>query len=422
MSRAGVAARSYAAGMQGADPGPSTDVTLFLDGIDLYVTGEARSIDVVLTELLGPGTPGRRGTARSLADAGAVAASIAAVAVPAEGLYRLTPDAVAKLAEHGAQLTDGGALKAVVRGDGGRFAGQLSFDAVSFGAEQAMAMQTAAVSLALRSAIADVQAAVEAVDAKVSDIQQKIHAREVGEIVGSYRFLQQVVDSTRERGRLLDADWDQVAGARRDLEIALESLRAYVTQTVNEIDAEASLPKREAAIKRLADDKGVAGSMRLVLVAQQALHLLEYLRLERVRTTAPDEVPSALADARKSLAQQRERDAALVRAATARIEAAKHVDALEIHRVFSIARLEKASGDAFDVLEAFAEASRADLPDIDRLVRRPQLSEARDEVLRQAVTAKDGVVDASKYLGHAASRGAKQAADTVRERVRRRPD
>ena len=84
-------------------------------------------------------------------------------------------------------------------------------------------MQTAAVALALalRSAIADVQAAVEAVDEKVSDIQKKVRAREVGEVVGTYRYLQRVVDATRERGKLLEADWDQVAGARRDLEIAL---------------------------------------------------------------------------------------------------------------------------------------------------------------------------------------------------------
>ena len=101
-------------------------------------------------------------------------------------------------------------------------------------------MQTAAVALALRSAIADVQAAVEAVDEKVSDIQKKVRSREVGEVVGTYRFLQRVVDSTRQRGQLLEADWDQVAGARRDLEIALESLRAYVTETTSEIDAEDS--------------------------------------------------------------------------------------------------------------------------------------------------------------------------------------
>jgi hypothetical protein len=91
-------------------------------------------------------------------------------------------------------------------------AAHLSFETVSLGAERALAMQTAAVSSALRSAIADVQAAVEAVDQKVSDVQKRVRAREVGEVVGTYRHLQQIVDSTRDRGHLLDADWDQVSG------------------------------------------------------------------------------------------------------------------------------------------------------------------------------------------------------------------
>jgi len=404
-----------------SDENASSEVMLFLDGGDLYATGEAAALDVVLTDLLGHQADSRRRrSVTRFADVGAVVAGVGAVAMPAEELFRLTPDAMAKLAQHGGQLTDGGALRGFVRREGGQFAGNLSFDVVSFGAEQALAMQTAAVALALRSAIADVQAAVEAVDQKVSDIQKKVRAREIGEIVGTYRFLQQVVSSTRERGRLLEADWDQVAGARRDLEIALETLRAYVAESINDIDAEDSLPKREAAIKRIASNKGVAGSLRLVLVAEQALHLLEYLRLERVRTTDPDQVPSALADAKRSLAQQRERDAALVHEAIARIGSAKRIDPLEVHRIFSIPQIEKASTKAFDVLESFANSSRADLPEFDRLVHRPPLAETRAEVKRHAVGARDGVVDVSKAVGQAASRGAKDASASVRERVRRK--
>lgn len=243
--------------VEAADSTTSTEVMLFLDGDDLYVTGEATSIDLVLADLLGPVDAMRRRSATRLAEAGAVAAGAAALAMPAEELFRLTPEGLAKLAQYGEQLTDGGALRGFVRGDAGRFAGDLSFEAVSFGAEQALAMQTAAVALALRSAIADVQAAVEAVDEKVSDIQKKVRAREVGEVVGTYRFLKRVVDSTRERGQLLEADWDQVAGARRDLEIALESLRAYVTESINDINADDSLPKRESAIKRITSNKGL---------------------------------------------------------------------------------------------------------------------------------------------------------------------
>ena len=407
--------------MEAADS-TSSEVMLFLDGGDLYVTGERSSIDLLLTDLLGAAETTRGRSATRLVDAGGVVASAAAVGTLAEDLYRLTPESLAKLNELGYDFGPDKLLKGMARRENGRVAKELSFESVSMGAEQALAMQTAAVALALRSAIADVQAAVEAVDEKVSDIQKKVRAREVGEVIGTYRFLQRVVESTRQRGQLLEADWDQVAGARRDLEIALESLRAYVTESINEIDAEDSLPKREAAIKRITSNKGAAGSLRLILVAEQALHLLEYLRLERVRTTDPHQVPSALADAKHSLATQRELDATLVESAIAHIEAAKQVEPLEIHRVFSIPQLEKASARAFDAFESFANASRADLPEFDRMVHRPEFAETRAEVKRHAVNARDGVVDGSKALGQAVSRGAKQASGSVRERVRRKSD
>ena len=159
-------------------------------------------------------------------------------------------------------------------------------------------MQTAAVSMALRSAIADVQAAVERVEDKVSDIQRRLGARELGEVVGSYRRLSRVVEATSARGELLDADWESIAGAGLDLDRDLATMRAYVTKTVNAIKADARLSKRENAVQRLSDPEGVAGTLRLILVAEQALHLWEYLRIERIRRTQPEHLESALEEAR----------------------------------------------------------------------------------------------------------------------------
>ncbi|MDO8212143.1 hypothetical protein [Conexibacter sp. CPCC 206217] len=398
--------------------GASDEVTLFLDGDELYVTGEVGAVDLVLAELLGPDTSPRRRSVTRIAEAGAVATSVAAARTLTEDLYRLTPESLAKLAEVGHEFGADKLLKGNARHINSKFAGELSFQGVSMGAEQALAMQTAAVSLALRSAIADVQAAVEAVDQKVSDVQKRVRAREVGEVVGTYRYLQQVVDATQARGRLLEADWDQVAGARRDLEIALEALRAYVTDSINDIDSADSLPKREAAVDRIASPKGVAGSLRLILIAEQALHLLEYLRLERIRATDPEHVASALAEARRALADQRERDAALVRTAAERIEAAKRIDPLEVHRLFSIRDMQRSSTQALNALESFATVSRAELPELDRRVRRPALSETGAEVKRQTISAKDGVVDASRVVGQATSRGARQASEAIRRKTR----
>lgn len=394
-----------------------SEVTLFLDGDDLYVRGPADSIDLVLDEILGPAeNKQRRNLLASSTDAGAVGASAAALNTTTEQLFRPTAGSLTKLRDLGAQLDGKGAVRGYVRNEAGHFAGDLAFETVAFGAQQALAMQTAAVSLALRSAIAEVGAAVEAVDEKVSDIQKRVRAGEIGEVIGTYRFLQRLVDKTRERGHLLEPDWDQAAGTRRDLYVALEKLRAYVKESLNDIDPEASLPKREEAIKRIASPKSVAGSLQLILIADQALHLMEYLRLERIRTTHPDEVSAALEDARGSLAEQRGRNAELVRIASDKIKDAMQIDPLEVHRLLSIPSMRRTATKALDTIEWFAEASRADLPTLDREIRRPQLSETKAEVQRRAVNAKDEVVHVGRTVGRFSSDGARQISSKLRRK------
>ena len=399
-----------------ADDAQSDEVTLFLDDDGgLLVRGGSHAVDAVLAGLLTPGEiEVHRRTASRVADVAAVGASALAVAATAQEYLRPSAESLEKLSRFGAQTDGTGALRGFVRGDGGKFAGQLSFESVSFGAEQALALQTAAVSMALRSAIANVEAAVERVEGKVSDIQRRLGAKEIGDVVGAYRRLDRVVTATTRRGHLLDADWDAVAGAGLDLDRALEAMRAYVTRTINAIDPDAGLPKREGAVKDLNDPDGVAGTLHLILIAEQALHLWEYLRLERVRQTDPEHVESAIAEARGSLRTQRALDEGLVTAAVARIERVRTIDPLEVHHLFAIPGMEKASDRALDELQEFAEAARAPAPDIGRGLRRPALSETRAEAKRKAVGAKEGVIEVAQIARKATGQGAKYASERVR--------
>jgi hypothetical protein len=239
----------------------------------------------------------------------------------------------------------------------------------------------------------------------------------VGDVIGVYRRLDRVVAATTTRGHLLDADWDAVAGAGLDLERALESMRAYVTKTVNAVDPNARLPKRQASVAQLNEAEGVAGTLKLILVAEQALHLWEYLRLERVRQTDPDHVESALMEARSSLRTQRARDEELVAAAAARIDLVRTIDPLEIHHLLAIPDMEKASKCALEEFEAFATAARTATPSIARGLSRPALSETRAEAKRKAMDAKDDVVEAAQLAGRATAAGARY----IRSRNRKPP-
>ena len=81
--------------------------------------------------------------------------------------------------------------------------------------------------------------------------------------------------------------------------------------------------------------------------------------------------------------------------------------------------MEKASNRALDALAEFARASRAPLPVASRRIRRPELAEAGAELKRQAIDAKDGVVQASTTAGQATARGAKRASRRVGRSFRR---
>jgi len=191
-------------------------------------------------------------------------------------------------------------------------------------------------------------------------------------------------------------------------------MRVYVSTTVGAIEADASLPKRESAIKRLADPKRVAGTLRLILVAEQALHLWEYLRLERVRRTDPEHVESALDEARNSMRAQHEHDEELVAQTTEAIARVRTIGPLEVHHLLAIPDMTKASNRALDELGALATAARTPLPGVHRTIRRPHISETRAEAKRQAIAAKDGVVEVTQTSGRATARGAKRASRRLR--------
>ncbi|MRK01384.1 hypothetical protein GEV27_07590 [Aeromicrobium sp. S22] len=375
---------------------PSGEVLLFVEGDRLLVEGARSDIDALLTQLSLPAERSRRGVATGVAEVGAAAATAGAVMSTTRELYQLTPAAKALVAQFGEATNAAGDMAGVVRRDGSSIAGHLSFDHVSMGAEQAVALQTAAMAIALRSAIADVKKAVEEVDDKVEDLQRHVRAREIGEVIGLFRDLERVVTRTQQVGRILDADWDSVDSARRDLSTALERLRAYVTSTVRATAPSDDLPDRVKAVEKLSSTESVAGSLQLITVAEHALHLWHYLYVERVRHTEPEHLAVAVESARDMLDQQHQLDEELVRLIVERAAALGDVRPLEIHRRGSISKMDRALRSAREVAGTFADRTRSELPDLDREAIRPGIAEARHEVRARAVEARAIGADVSR--------------------------
>jgi hypothetical protein len=373
------------------------EVQIVVQGDHLLLDGTRSDVDHLLERLTMPVERTRIGIATGAMELGSAAATAGALASTTRELYELTPAAQALIANFGWATNGAGDLAGVVRNGGSSIAGHLSLDKVSMGAEQAMALQTAAVAIALRSAIADVKKAVEEVDEKVEDLQQRIRAEEIGEVVGLYRDLEHVVERTQRIGQLLDADWDSIDSARRDLSVALEKMRAYVTGTVRSTAATADLPARVKAVKRVGSAKSVGGTLQLIAVAEHALHLWHYLYIERVRTTDPQHVQEAIASSRTVLEEHRRLDEALVTLLIARVVELADVRPLEIHRRGSIREMDRRLQAAHESIETFAGRTRTQLPNLGgEQAARPGLPEARAEVKARALGARDVGVEISR--------------------------
>jgi hypothetical protein len=388
--------------LAGAPEVPEGDVLLWRDEDGLVVLGAERDRSRFLAAL-GP-TSGAAG----------VAGSVAALTSAGGDYYKLTAESATTLAKHIKQFDENGSMYGFVR-SGNRFAGNLRFDQVNFAPEQALALQSAAVSLALRSAIADVQAAVERVEDKIEDVQRHLRAQLNGDVIGTLRHLEGVATSTQQRGVLLEADWASVAGVRVDISRNLERLRDFVVRQAGDIDSRTRLPKREAKLDDFLEPGGGRDQLNLILISEHSLHLWEMLRVAQVRQREPQHVESAIADARRSLAQQRRRNEEVVASVMSCVDELRQVRPLEFHRVFSAREMRQTAADIHASLQDFARVARLPLPELGETVL-PTVRDARDEAQARALETARG----AKALGAAAARGGSSVIGKSRDAVRRR--
>ena len=388
--------------LAGAPDVPEGDVLLWREEDGLVVLGAERARTRFL-DVLG-----------STTDAAGAAGSVAALSSAGGDYLKLTAESAKVLEKFTPQFDKNNSMYGFVKSDN-KFAGNLRFDQVNFAPEQALALQSAAVTLALRSAIADVQAAVERVEDKIEDVQRHLRAQLNGDVIGTLRHLERVATSTQQRGYLLETDWASVAGIRVDISRNLERLRDFVARQAGDIDARTRLPKREAKLDDFLEPGGGRDQLNLILISEHSLHLWEMLRVAQVRQREPQHVESAIADARDSLAHERRRNEELVASVMSCVDDLRQVRPLEFHRVFSAREMRQTAADIHASLQDFARAARLPLPELSEAVL-PTVKDARDEAQARALETARG----AKALGAAAARSGSSVLGRSREAVRRR--
>lgn len=401
-----------------SEPPESEDVPVLLriDDQGVYVSNAPIGQgDAIVSRLLGQaGASQHRAYRVAMGEVFGATAATAATAALSGDYYRLTPEAAELLRRFGPE-TSNGVLRTIVRGDAGRIAGQLTLQPVSLAAEQALALQSAALTIALRSAIKNVERAVEQVSRKVDQIARRLKSEQLGTVVGTHRFISDVVTRSLRRGHLLDADWQSVAGSGPVLVAALEVLRDYTRRSCNELSSELSVGKRSQVLSDLASE--LPEVLDLILVAEDALHRYEYLRIERVRQHEPDHLLSAMEDAERSLKQQHSLDQQLVDHALELLHATRRIGPMEVHHVIAKRSLDRHAHALHHALQSFAESARA--TPVVGLAPMPeaQLKDTRQEVRRRAGVAGSAVKELGTSTGQTGARILSEGGSKVRDRV-----
>lgn len=214
-------------------------------------------------------------------------------------------------------------------------------------------MQLIAVQVALKTAVASVEAAVQRVEGSVEQVLTIAEASRVGDVVGHHASLSRLVHALEATGSLPSADWESVAGLGPSLEVGVERLREHLKRTLKGFDDE------KAYLHRAMDENRLGESLQLLVVAEQSLYLWQRLRIARVAATEPDHLGSVTDSARRMLAEHLERDGELLVHARAELASYTAIKPLEIVRRMSSRTLKRDMPALRQDLDDFAVARRS---------------------------------------------------------------
>src|SRR6266508_1972828 len=255
----------------------------------VLVAGDATAVESVVAQLVEIGGAGARIASSSTVADLAAAGSTAGALIATHGQYvRLTARSMELIEEHGLVQSEGGSFWGFVRGSK-RITGVLDFEKVNLGPEQMMALQTAAVGLALRAAIKEVQAAVERIEGKVDDVIDLLRSARLGNVLGTRRLLEPLVERDRSDGRISTTDWSAVAGLGADIARGIEALRAHIRSQLEEAEGGWRPGERVGAAEQLFERKGLLNeSLALLVVAEHNLGAWHELRIAHIRVNEPE--------------------------------------------------------------------------------------------------------------------------------------
>ena len=383
---------------------PARSLSVIVEPEGILVSGDRDSVDAYLDrirDVAGDSLSVIGVSGTSLADIGAIATSVGAIAAQAGDFVKISPASKTLLATHRILPGNDGYNLATVADAAGKFRGQIQWQSIALGPNPALAMQVAVVMIALRTAIASVEAAVARVQDTVDQILAIASASRTGDVIGHHTVLARTVATLDSTGALPTADWNSIAGLGPDLEVGVERLRNHIKRTLEGFDTSKPVQDRASYLQSAVQDDRLGESLQLLVIAEDSLCLWQQLRIARIKETEPKHLAAVLADARALLAEHLERDGALLLHARTELATYAAIRPLEIIRMLSTSNLKRDIKSLRKDLDDFATARRSQVMG---------WQEYEDPSVAEALAV---VGSRAKAIGEAVTGTAKEIADSA---------
>ena len=173
----------------------------------------------------------------SLGNATGLAAGAASLLGQSAKFVQLHPDSL-KAAQKGSLIpgTDG-FFRMMTRGADKKFTQQLQWKPTDVNPARLMSAQMIAVQVALKTAISEVEDAVQRVEDKVEEVLRLAQANRSGDVLGDRASLERMVAYLEKHGSFSDADWDWISTIGPGLNRTVEQLRQHAIGTLKTFDA-----------------------------------------------------------------------------------------------------------------------------------------------------------------------------------------
>ena len=343
------------------------------DGDGLLLTGPAAAVAEIVDRLQQVGGPALAASPVVPTEALAVFATGFADGATSSQYIRFTGESRHLLQEYGVVPNGRGGFHTLVRGPAG-IVGNLEWEVVSAGPERALAFQSAAIGLALRTAVKNVEVAVERVEDKVDHVIAMLRSERLGSVLGDRRTLDALVGHLDAGDALTTADWSSVAALGPAITRDLEKLRAHLRSQLEEAESSWRPRQRAKAADQLLAKEMLSETLALLLVAEHNFSQWQQLRVRRIAKDEPEHLEAAVRQARAAMRDHLDQDQAFLDQflrAQAKLLEPKAIDVLAPVQRGALSRAEE---ELRSLAERFAEQRLLDFAPTDRY-NRPELGE-----------------------------------------------